>query len=1000
MAQRNLLRRSFLSKRVLMGDVQTDLSKIGSDLRKLVEGEVLDEEWHRAMYATDASAYKLMPACVVVPKTVNDVVAVVKYAKETGIPITPRGAGSGLAGQALGEGIILDFSKYLNKILEVNPDQNFVVIQPGVYKSELDKELKRHGKFLPPDPSSAEYCTVGGMIANNSGGAHSVKYGNMIDYVLSLDVVLSNGEIIRTEPMTISSDTWRQIATSNSEYGRIVQKLHSLAATNAKTIAENQPVATKNVAGYRLERLIRDGVFDFSKLITGSEGTLGIIVAAKVSIMGLPRRTGVAVIHFESIDNMARSVAEILKAAPSAVEFLDKATLDLAKLSYPDLRKTIPDTARAVLIVEFDGHDDCVVASSLERLQETFVRVGLASHFEVQTDAKESARLWDIRKKAVGVVLKIRGRAKPVPFIEDVAVRPSDLARYFEQLHKLLGKYSLSATAYGHAGVGLIHARPLFDLKSGHDLKILEKFSKELFDYVIGIRGTISGEHGDGLARAGFLREQYGEQLYGLFVEVKRTCDRAGILAPLGKIPLKETRQLNLDKLRYGQNYSRREIAPVLNWQLTNSRMSKLISGYDDELSYAEELELCHGCGRCRSRASSIRMCPVFAGFQDEVDSCRGRNNVLRWLLQDEGLPEEFCDSEDYREIIFEHCVECKMCLIDCPSNVNVGKLMADARARYASRHGLPRGYGFFVHIDRYARIACMFAPVANLLFTFQPTRVIIEWLTGIDRNRNFPMFRRTTFNKLFRRFEKTTPLDDLSEEVVFFYDTYVNYNAPELGIKIVQILARNGYRTIVPEQMSSGLPALMEGNPEIGRRTAEYNIKRLLPYALKGTPIVCFSPSAGLALKMEYLDALNTEDARRVASQTFDIHEFLYELHKRGELDECFKPVSKDVYIHLHCHSKVQRVEEQVYGLLTLIPSLKIQLLEEGCCGVGGSYSFIKGNLKKSLRIGEQLFGVVRRSAKPVYSTGESCSLQIEKGSGVKIPMTMELLAEAYGIS
>ncbi|MFQ5921135.1 MAG: heterodisulfide reductase-related iron-sulfur binding cluster, partial [Nitrososphaerales archaeon] len=399
---------------------------------------------------------------------------------------------------------------------------------------------------------------------------------------------------------------------------------------------------------------------------------------------------------------------------------------------------------------------------------------------------------------------------------------------------------------------------------------------------------------------------------------------------------------------------------------------------------------------------------PVYKGLNDEVSSCRGRNNVLRWLSKVDGLAKDFTLSEEYRDVIYKYCVQCKMCLVDCPSNVNVGKSMAEARAAYARMMGLPKGYEYFVNIDRYAALGCKLAPLSNFLMRNGLFRKIMEGKTGIDARKRFPKFSKKTFDRVFEEYTYgTRPRFD--RRAAFFCDTYVRYVDPALGLRIVKMLERNGYDVVFPEQMSSGLPALLEGAPDLGKKIAEHNVKSLYRYASKGVPVVCFSPSSSMALKMDYLNVMDTGQSRTVAENTYDIHEFLSEMHGRNELDTNFRAVSddeageeeekKEVGIHFHCHTIVQSADKHVLNLIRLIPGLKFHIVEKGCCGVGGSYSFIKENYDLSMQIGRELFNAARREGK-IYTTGESCMLQIEEGSGRQVGLTVDLIAKAYGIS
>ncbi|MFQ6134787.1 MAG: FAD-binding oxidoreductase, partial [Nitrososphaerales archaeon] len=473
---------------------------VASDLKKLVKGEVLDREWQRSMYAADASLYEILPLCIVIPKTEQDVVKTVKYAYENRIPVTPRGGGTALAGQTVGSGIIIDFSKYLNTVLKVAPEEGYVVVEPGVNKSELDRHLSGFGKFFPPDPSSSDFCTIGGMIANNSGGPHTVKYGSVMGYIISLKVVLSNGEVIETRPVKMSGDEWRKIVGNDTLESKIYSEVGRLIRGNLQIIRERAPKVTKSCSGYRLDALLQqEGTLDLGRIFAASEGTLGIVLQAKLRILDTPRFRGTVMLQFDSLEKMGRAVSKVLKTKPAATELLDHYVIDLASHIHPELKKEVPEHVKAVLLVEFDGMSRDEVEDGMKRLERDLVKkdeLVLKAGF-AYTPA-EAEKFWSIRKKSLPYAMKLRkGGRRPIPFIEDVVVQPDRLAAFIQQLYDIYQKYGVEGVIYGHAGDGQLHTRPLLDLKDKTDIDTMTKIADEVFSLVIEYRGSITGEHGD-----------------------------------------------------------------------------------------------------------------------------------------------------------------------------------------------------------------------------------------------------------------------------------------------------------------------------------------------------------------------------------------------------------------------------------------------------------------------------------------------------------------------
>ncbi len=974
-------------------------------LRYMVRGKVLDSILDRYAYSSDASMYEVMPLCIVVASCVDDVVNTVRFAYEHGIAVTARGGGTGLVGQAIGGGIIIDLTE-MNRVIEVNTDSNYVIVEPGLYKGILDIVLKQHDKCIPVDPSSADYCTIGGMIANNASGSHTVKYGSMIDYVISLDVVLADGRIVNARKVNIDEIN---DSTSDSIEVKIARDLYAILYDKREVISNGYPKVSKNSSGYRLDRVLCSDGIDLAKLFVASEGTLGIVVRAKLKIIDIPKYRGLALLAFNNTYDASLYTSKIVSNSnlrPSAVELIDKTVIDIARMSSRIDRYYLD--AYCLLFVEFDGMSREVVEEQmLKLLEDVNGSKGLCKCLAYSYNNDEISRLWDVRKNALAYAMKVR-RGKALAFIEDPVVCVDRLAEFVRRLEEIYKKYGIeNYTIYGHAADGNLHTRPILDVNDEHIEERIKSIAEDVFSLVKSMQGSISAEHGDGIARSRFVKILYPNDIYSLFIKIKNLLDPKCIMNPGKKIPLED---FNIGKDKDIANYLLKHIhantnTTMLKWGIKNSRVAESITGYQDGLSYDDEIDLCHGCGICRELSYKVRMCPVYKGLHTEIAACRGRNNMLRWILSIADYASKgsstIAFTDCYRDIIYKYCIQCKMCLIDCPSNVDVGKIMAEARARYSSIKGLPKGYKYFVDIDRYAGLACRLSYLSNRLMGNRLFRRLLEYVTGIDARKSIPRFSKFTFDELYARYKQ--PM--LDKSVVLFADTYIRYINPILGLKMIKVLNLNGYRVEYPKQLSSGLPALLEGAVDKGREIARYNIDNLYTYDM---PIIALFPSSSLALRMEYLNVIDDEKSRHVASNTYDIHEFLGMLNKGKMLKE-FNVIDEDILVHMHCHTLVQGYDKDVLALLRCIPKLKVNVLERGCCGVGGSYSFIKGNYELSMLIGKELFNAVDENlgkGKSIFTTGESCMLQIKEGlrhlkgySSNSIGLTLELIARAYVI-
>ena len=962
------------------GQPVNDMNDVSRDLTKRLAGEVRFDDMTRVLYSTDASIYEIEPLGVVFPRTTDDVLATVEICASHGVPILPRGAGTSLCGQAVGRAVVLDMSKYLNRVLEVNPEERWARIQPGVVLDELNAQLRPHGLWFAPDVSPSNRATVGGMIGNNASGARSIVYGRTLEHVREMTVVLPDGHTLAARALA-EDELARALALTTRE-GDLYRTLHRLVGAHRHEILARYPKILRRVGGYALDEFVNGQPFSLARLLVGSEGTLATTLEATINLEPRPAPTQVAlmVVHFRTMFEALESTTEILTTGPTAIELADKYILDLTRrsLEYARQMTFVQGDPGALLFVEYYGETPGELTAKLDRLEAHCRRQGIGTAFTRALSPEEQQRIWTVRKAGMALLLGMIGDKKPVAGIEDTAVAPERLAEYLKRLDAIVRSHKVEAAYYGHASVGCIHVRPILDLKRDPEVETLRAIAEQVSALVQEFGGAMSAEHGDGLSRSCWNETLFGPTLYQAFRELKAAFDPQRIMNP-GKIVDAPPMTANL---RYGGRYQARQV--------------KTFFRFGREGGFDRAVEMCNGAAVCKKKLEGT-MCPSYMITLEEEHSTRGRANALRAAINGH-LPAEALNSPRMYEV-FDLCLECKGCKAECPSNVDMAKLKYEFLAQYHAAHGTPLRARLFGHLETLNRLGCACAPLSNWVAQTAPARWIFDRFFGVHRNRQLPPFARETFTRWFTRRNGRQGVPGARGPVVLFNDTYMTYNYPELGRAAVKVLEAAGFEVALADKKCCGRPMISKGLLQKAKENAAYNVDRLVPYAEQGIPIVGLEPSCILTFRDEYPDLLDDPRAARLAAGTFLIEEFLLGLHEKGQLRLPLRAGAKSVMLHGHCHQKALVGSNPSLQLLRLLPGARVDEIDSGCCGMAGSFGYEKEHYEMSLAIGNRrLFPAIRATdpACEIVAGGVSCRQQIAHGTGRRARHLVEVLADA----
>ena len=930
------------------------------DLRRAVAGEVRFDRASRALYSTDASVYQIEPRGVVIPRSRDDVEAAVTIAARHGVSITPRGGGTSQAGQAIGAGLVLDTSKYLNRILAIDPDACTARVEPGVVLDELNHHLKPHGLRFAPDVSSASRATVGGMMANNSSGARSVLYGKTIDHVRAQQAVLADGSTAVLEPLT--PDALAAASQGDAILARATREVPALARTHAAEIDRRFPKVLRRVGGYNLDAFVDPAApVDLSRLMIGSEGTLGFVTAATVGLVPLPAVKALVTLEFDDVLDALAATPHLLAHRPSAIEVMDDfilsharghATLDAA------LRAIADGDRPSLLCVEF--YDDALetLLPRLDAFERDVASAVPQARRRRLLDAAAQARVWHVREASLGLSTAMKGDAKAISFVEDTAVAPERLRDYIARFQQLVARHGTVAGIYAHASVGCLHVRPVINLKTAEGVAQFEAIARGVADLVLEFGGALSGEHGDGLVRGAFNEQMFGTTLYQAFRTVKRTFDPQGLFNP-GRIV--DTPPIT-SHLRYGTTYT------------TPTPKSYFDFGADGGLGRA--VEACSGVGACRKTREGT-MCPSYQATRDEAHSTRGRANVLRLAMTGQLGPHGLDDPGLHDAL--ELCLECRACKSECPVSVDMARIKSEVLADRWRREGAPTAVKAFGHVRTLARWGSRFAPLANALAGSALGRAMGEWTAGVDRRRPPPVWtRRTLSRRAARRPAPAAP------RAVLFADTFTEHVDPKIGEAALDVLQRAGIGARVVPHGCCARPLISQGLLEDARRVGAATVDALHDAAAAGEAIVFVEPSCLSALA-EDLPALLTGEARRRA-ETVARASVLFEAYLEAELDSgrAKLPIAagpRTVLLHPHCHQRSMGLATPAARLLRRIPGATVTDLEAGCCGMAGSFGYGRAHYDVSKAIGERKLLPAARGLAPdavLVAAGTSCRHQV----------------------
>ena len=958
-------------------------------LRRELKGDLFTDQMHRILYATDASSYREIPLAVTRPKDKDDIKRIITFAREINSSVIARGGGTSLAGQVVGEGIVVDISKYLNRILEFNPEEKWVVVEPGVILAELNMFLAPHGLQFGPETSTANRCCMAGMLGNNSCGAHSLIFGSTRDHILEAEVILSDGsEVTFSE---VSSDEFNLKCTLDSLEGSIYRNLRDTLSdtVNRKEIRDQfpHPDLKRRNNGYALDLLMDTDPFtgngknlNICRLLAGSEGTLAFTTRMKLNLVPLPsQKTGLICAHFSSLQDALKANVLILKHKPAAIEMIDDFILDCTKdnIEQSKNRFFIQGKPAIVLFIEILRDSVAEIEKTANEIEKKLREAGYGYHFPLYTDSEKIQRVWDLRKAGLGVLLIIPGEKRSVQVIEDTAVLPGFLPDYITEFQEVLKNYHLSCAYYAHVATGELHLSPLLNLKDGEDVKTYRNLAEEIARLVKKYRGSLSGEHGDGRLRGEFIPLMLGEHNYKLLKQLKKVWDPGNIFNP-GKIT--DTPPMDQD-LRYIPG---RESVPF-----STTFRFKEIGGY------LHAVEMCSGSGDCR-KSSLIggTMCPTFMATQDEDKSTRGRANILREFLTRSEKKYPYDHEEIYQ--VMDLCISCKACKSECPSNVDMTKLKAEFLQHYYDIHGIPLRSMLVGWLPQLYKLAMPMRPLANWLTGTRMFRKLI----GFSPDRRIPSLSPVTLVNWRRK----NPVNVNGNGTVYlFADEFTDYNESDTGIKVVLLLEKLGYNVVIPKHRESGRTFLSKGMLKAASRVANRNISLLRELVSEDSPLIGIEPSAILTFRDEYpelSDASLADDAGRLGRNALLLEEFICREAEKGKIKpDQFTPEPAKILLHGHCQQKAISSTSFTKKMLSIPVNYCVEEIPSGCCGMAGAFGYEKEHHELSIKIGEMvLFPAVRAADKDtiIAAPGTSCRHQIEDGTGRKALHPAEILFAA----
>ncbi|HEX6983424.1 MAG TPA: FAD-linked oxidase C-terminal domain-containing protein [Balneolaceae bacterium] len=977
------------------------------------------DEQTRRLYAQDASSYEELPLGVAFPASLTEIRALVSRANQEQFSITARGAGTSLAGQATGGGVVMDLGRKMNRILEINPDQHFTRVQPGVIRDTLNREAYKHNLLFGPDTATTSRCMLGGMIGNNSCGSFSIKHKTTREHVLEIEAVLSDGSVAIFKPL--NEQELSEKMKLDSLEGHIYREMISLIREHRESILENypHPDITRRNTGYALDRLCEmqpfnagGRPFNLAELLCGSEGTLAITASAKVNLVPVDHEKVVLVPHFSSLRSAMEATVEAVKMNPSAVELVDYIILDATRrnIEQRQNRFFLDGEPNYILIIQFDGQDSEPLFDQAQKLAHRLNSLGLSTSIPIITDNEKVERVWHLRKAGLGLLMGLGSEGRTPTFCEDTAVRVEDLPDYVDDFQKILDKYESKCVFYAHASVGELHLRPVINLQEPEGIAKMKAMAEEIAGLVRSYRGSLSGEHGDGRTRAPFIEKVLGSEMMPLLKQVKKIWDPKNIFNP-GKIVNPKPME---DDLRYSPAYRPPKVETHFNWR--------------KEETFADAVELCNGAGACRKLAESGgTMCPSYMVTKEEKDSTRGRANLFRQLFS--GRQKDAFQSEELRDAL-DLCISCKGCKSECPANVDMARMKAEFMQGWHDENGTSLGERFFAQAATFYPFASKFPRFSNRMLKQPAVKEVLYQLFNISWDRTLPAFADEPFMKWFRKRSfssdrwvrdrmsgsrrgirqtaknksrgiRQTTSAAVGRRVVLFVDLFTNYHEPEIGKAAVQFLEAMGYEVFVPDFYELGRPQISKGMLRQAKKILDENLPKLGVFADAGIPVIGLEPSEILTLRDEYLDLCDEgqiDSAEKVAENSFTFEEFTAEVLAGLKVSQLNHSKQK-VYVHGHCHAKALIGDIAVNDVLEKA-GYHPEILDTGCCGMAGSFGYEANHYNVSMDIGElRLFPSLRNLPEDtlICAPGFSCRHQINDGTGRKAFHPAELIAKAF---